>query len=154
MGRNGSGLDVAVVGGGIGGLSAGIFLARQGRKVILFERSNLAGGRARTHNEDGFFMNLGPHALYRGGAGMKVLNELGIQPSGNTPKVSGQFAIKRGVKHTFPSGAVSMLSTGLFDLSAKLEAARLLASVAKVDGAAMMGSTVQEWLDESISHDD
>jgi len=68
--------------------------------------------------------------------------------------VSGQFAIKRGVKHTFPSGAVSMLSTGLFDLSAKLEAARLLASVAKVDGAAMMGSTVQEWLDESISHED
>jgi phytoene dehydrogenase-like protein len=146
--------DVAVVGGGIGGLAAGIFLARQGRRVILFERSNSPGGRARTHNEDGFFMNLGPHALYRGGAGMKILNELGIQPSGNTPKASGQFAIKGGVKHTFPSGVVSMLATGLFDLSAKLEAARLLGSVAKVVGADLMDVSVQEWLDDTISHAD
>jgi phytoene dehydrogenase-like protein len=146
--------DVAVVGGGIGGLAVSIFLARQGRKVILFERSNSPGGRARTHNEDGFFMNLGPHALYRGGAGMKILNELGIQPSGNTPKVSGQFAIKGGVKHTFPSGVVSMLATGLFDLSAKLEAARLLGSVAKVVGADLMDLSVQEWVDDAISHAD
>jgi len=124
--------DVAIIGGGIGGLAASILLARQGRKVVLFERSNTLGGRARTANEDGFFMNLGPHALYRGGPGMKLLNELGIEPSGNTTKVSGQFAVKGGVKHTFPSGVVSMLATGLFDLSAKLEAARLLGAVAKI----------------------
>jgi phytoene dehydrogenase-like protein len=152
--RNAFEPDIAIVGGGIGGLATGILLARQGRKVVLFERSNALGGRARTTNEDGFFMNLGPHALYRGGPGMKLLNELGIEPSGNTPKVSGQFAIKGGVKHTFPSGVVSMLATGLFDLSAKLEAARLLGAVAKIQGAALEDATVEEWLDQTISHDD
>ena len=30
--------DVIIVGGGIGGLSAGAFLAREGKKVLILER--------------------------------------------------------------------------------------------------------------------
>ncbi|HJZ66508.1 MAG TPA: FAD-dependent oxidoreductase, partial [Blastocatellia bacterium] len=37
-------------------------------------------------------------------------------------------------------------------LSAKLEAARLLASFARIDGERFMNITVQEWLDQSVSH--
>ena len=144
--------NVVVIGGGIAGLAAASFIARSGRSVRLFEQSRALGGRAQTKQQDGFYLNIGPHALYRSGRGIEVLRELGIEPRGGVPSVSGAFAVKGGVKHTFPAGAVSLLMTSLFGLSAKLEAARLLASIAKIDGDRMMNVSVQEWLDQSVSH--
>lgn len=76
---------VMVVGGGLAGLTAGLCLARRGVHVTLFEKAAALGGRARTHERDGFHFNLGPHALYRGGAGMAVLGDLQIRVEGRTP---------------------------------------------------------------------
>jgi len=146
--------DVAVVGGGVAGLAAAALIGRSGRKVRLFEQSHLLGGRAQTKEKDGFYLNIGPHALYRGGRGMEVLRELGIEPRGRVPSVSGAFAIKAGRKHTFPAGTVSLLTTSLFGLSAKLEAARLLASIGKIDGNRLMDVSVREWLDQTLTHDE
>src|SRR5215831_3340236 len=145
---------VIVIGGGLGGLAAGIYAARLGGEVTLLERSQFLGGRARTDERDGFHTNLGPHALYRGGPGMKVLRDLGINPAGGTPRSSGQYAVRRGAKHTFPSGMFSMLTTGLFDLPAKFEAARLLASFGRINGPGVMGLTCQEWVETEITHPD
>lgn len=144
--------DVVVIGGGIAGLTAATFIARSGKRVRLFEQSRALGGRAQTKEQGGFYLNIGPHALYRSGRGMEVLRELGIEPRGSVPSVSGAFAIKNNAKHTFPAGALSLLMTSLFGLSAKLEAARLLASVAKIDGNRLMNVTVREWLDQNVSH--
>ncbi|MFY9554908.1 MAG: FAD-dependent oxidoreductase [Blastocatellia bacterium] len=144
--------EVIVIGGGVAGLAAATFLARSGHPVRLFEQSHAPGGRAQTKQQDGFYLNIGPHALYRGGAGIEVLRELGIEPRGRVPSVSGAFAVKDGVKHTFPAGAVSLLTTSLFGLSAKLEAARLLATISKVDGNRLMDVSVREWLDHTITH--
>jgi phytoene dehydrogenase-like protein len=47
---------------------------------------------------------------------------------------------------------VSLLTTSLFGLSAKLETARLLGSIAKLDGQAAMGTSLREWVDSHISH--
>ena len=144
--------EVAVIGGGVAGLAAAAFLARDGRGVRLFEQSHALGGRAQTKQLEGYYLNLGPHALYRGGRGIEVLRELGIEPCGRVPSVSGAFAIKDGVKHTFPAGAISLFTTGLFGLSAKLEAARLLASLGRIDGNRFMDISVSEWLDRTLSH--
>ncbi len=147
-------IDVIVIGGGVAGLAAASFLAMQGKSVRLLEQSHALGGRARTKQQDGFYLNIGPHALYRGGRGLEVLGELGVKVQGRVPSVSGGFAVKGGTKHTFPAGTVSLLTTGLFNLSAKLETARLLASLAKIDGNAVMNMSVREWLDAEISHAD
>jgi phytoene dehydrogenase-like protein len=146
--------DVVVIGGGIAGLAAATFIARGGKTVRLFEQSQSLGGRAQTKQQDGFYLNIGPHALYRGGRGIEVLRELGIEPRGRVPSVSGAFAVKDGVKHTFPAGTVSLLTTGLFGLSAKLEAARFLASIARIDGNRFMDISVREWLDRRLSHNE
>jgi len=143
---------VAVIGGGVAGLAAATLIARNGKTVRLFEQSHALGGRAQTKQQDGFYLNIGPHALYRGGRGIEVLRELGVKPRGKVPSVSGAFAVKDGVKHTFPAGAVSLLTTSLFGLSAKLEAARLLASITRLDADRFMDVTVREWLDQTLSH--
>lgn len=144
--------DVVIVGGGIAGLAAATLIARSGKTVRLFEQSHTLGGRAQTRKQDGFYLNMGPHALYRAGRGIEVLRELGIEPRGRVPSVSGAFAINKGVKHTFPAGAVSLLTTSLFGLSAKLEAARLLTSIARIDANRFMDVSVGEWLDRTLSH--
>jgi phytoene dehydrogenase-like protein len=144
--------NVIIIGGGIGGLAAATLIARSRKTVRLFEQSHALGGRAQTKKQNGFYLNIGPHALYRSGRGIEVLRELGIEPRGKVPSVSGAFAIKDGAKHTFPAGAVSLLTTGLFGLSAKLEAARMLASIGKIDGNLRMDISVREWLDQNISH--
>ena len=146
--------DAVVIGGGLAGLAAAALLAKSGNSVRLFEQSHALGGRAQTKQRDGFYLNIGPHALYRGGRGIKVLRELGVEPRGGIPSVSGGFAIKDGVKHTFPAGTFSLLTTDLFGLPAKLEAARLLASIGRINTERFMDITVREWLDQTLSHND
>ncbi|HKP87448.1 MAG TPA: FAD-dependent oxidoreductase [Blastocatellia bacterium] len=146
--------DVIVIGGGVAGLAAATLVARGGKRVRLLEQSHALGGRARTKRQDGFHLNIGPHALYRGGRGIEILNELGVEIRGRVPSVSGAFAVKGGVKHTFPAGVVSLLTTSLFGLSSKLETARLLGSIAKVDGNQVMGQSAREWVDSNLSQRD
>lgn len=146
--------EVIVIGGGLAGLTTATFLARDGKRVRLFEQSRTLGGRARTSRQQGFYFNMGPHALYRGGRGIEVLNELGINPRGSVPPVSGGYTVLDGRKHTFPTGSVSLLTTSLFGLSAKMEMARLLASLPKLNHEPLMKISIREWLDKTVTHDE
>src|SRR5262245_55010992 len=74
-----------VVGGGLSGLTTAIYLARGGRNVLLIEKSSELGGRARTQITNGYYFNLGPHALYAAGDASAILNELKIPFSGKIP---------------------------------------------------------------------
>ncbi len=148
--RNGA--RVVVVGGGLAGLSAAAFAARAGAQVSVIERLSEPGGRARTRDERGFLFNQGPHALYQGGAAMAALCELGIDPAGAPAPTSGALAIRDGRLHALPGGIVSLLSTGLFKLSEKLEFARVLSALPKLDTASLDGVTLADYLRENVRH--
>ncbi|WP_409174993.1 NAD(P)-binding protein [Brevibacillus fortis] len=64
------------------GLTSSIYLARAGLSVVLIEKSSQLGGRAATIKKNGASLNLGLHALYKGGAAEEVLQELGITVKG------------------------------------------------------------------------
>jgi phytoene dehydrogenase-like protein len=144
--------DAIVVGGGLAGLGAATLLARGGLRVTLYERSTALGGRAITQDEAGFRLNLGPHALYRGGAGARVLRRLDVAVPGASPKASGGHAVARGVAHTLPAGPISLLTTGLLRLPAKLELARLLGTVGRIDPVPLDATTVHDWLARNVRH--
>lgn len=152
--RNASATDLVVIGGGVAGLSAATLAARRGRRVRLLEKAGEVGGRAITQVKEGFSFNVGPHALYRGDAGMRVLRELGIEPRGATPLPSGGHAVRAGVKHPFPAGFLSLVSTGLLSLSGKLEVARLLSRIQTLDASPWQRSTVSQWLAAVSRRDD
>jgi phytoene dehydrogenase-like protein len=141
---------VAVVGGGIGGLSAATFAARAGARVTLFERMSEPGGRGRSRDEAGFVFNMGPHALYLQGEAMAALRELGIDPPGNSPPTSGGLAWADGRLHALPGGAVSLLSTGLLGASEKLELAGLMARMAKLAAAGDPGLSIGAFLERNV----
>lgn len=146
--RNGA--PVVVVGGGAGGLAAAALVARRGHAVTLYEKASDLGGRARTTVRGEVRLNLGPHALYRAGAAARVLGELGVSYVGHTPSASGAFAFDGGVLHTLPGGFVSLVTTRLLGLAAKLETARLLATIGRVDPAPLDGVSVTEWLSGAV----
>jgi phytoene dehydrogenase-like protein len=55
--------DVIIIGAGLSGLSAAIYLHRQGRKVLILEASDRAGGRVKTDLYDGFLLDRGFQVL-------------------------------------------------------------------------------------------
>jgi phytoene dehydrogenase-like protein len=146
--------DIVVIGAGLAGLTTAVMLARAGRSVTVFEQSSKAGGRARTENIDGYYFNQGPHALYLGGVGAKILRELGIEYSGNPPPLP-QYLVKGGKKYQQAASLSSILTTKLLKgISSRTELLRFFTSLKKINFAEIQHVSLQHWLHEKIHHRD
>ena len=139
--------NVIIVGGGLAGLTAAAFLARAGQRVVLYEKARDLGGRAQTQEKHGFYFNLGPHALYRLGEGVQILQELGLEFKGHFPQLNGVL-IKNNQPHPLPFQPVSLLTTKVINWPAKWQMMRLLAALPKIDPAPLTSLTVQDWFAE------
>lgn len=73
--------DVIIIGGGLGGLTAGSKLAREGKKVLLIEQHTVPGGYATTFRRKDFLVEAGLHemdGLDPADAKLPILKELGV----------------------------------------------------------------------------
>ena len=140
--------DVAVVGGGIAGLTAACYLARAGVDVTVFEKSPEPGGRAATREHDGFLFNRGGHALYTGGAASRAFEELGITYSHGIPKDT--FVLQGGRISPFPADPLGLLRTGALDAADKLALFRFFITLGRTRPHTLAGTSVQEWLERNI----
>jgi phytoene dehydrogenase-like protein len=142
--------DIVVIGAGIAGLTAAIYLAREGRSVTVFEQSSTVGGRARTLHTNGFYFNQGPHALYLSGAGAKILEEIGVRYTGKPPPMP-QYLVKDNVMYPQIGGLRSLLTTKLLKgIKSKIEAIGFFTSLKKMDFTKIQNITLQHWLNKNI----
>lgn len=67
--------DVVIIGAGIAGLSAAVWLAEAGLNVSVLEASDVPGGRARSWADPviGDSLDIGPHILLNKYANMRAL---------------------------------------------------------------------------------
>lgn len=86
---------VIVIGAGLAGLTAAATAARAGRPVVVVE-AHAGGGRARSDERRGYRFNQGPHALYKGGQGWRILRELGVPHRGHRPPLRGARGVRDG----------------------------------------------------------
>jgi len=142
--------DVAVVGGGLAGLAAATYLARAGRRVVVFEQARAVGGRARSRANQGFLFNLGPHALYRGGPAEAVLRELGVSYRGAVPAFRA-YGLRAGRLERLPTEPLGFLATGLFSPREKLALAGWLARLWRLDPTALDAVPARAWLEDGVS---
>ncbi len=141
--------EVVVVGAGLTGLAAAAFVAKAGRTVAVREARGRVGGQATTDVKDGYFFNQGPHALYVGGAAESALDELGVKISAGKPAGESKVAFD-GRAHTGPAGLLTLLRTRALSVKDKLEVAKFLGALPKLDATELAESTVDHWLDAAL----
>lgn len=144
--------DVVVVGGGLAGLTAAALAAREGRSVVLLEKSSELGGRAGTTVEEGYRLNLGPHALYPTGPGARILEDLGVWPEGGVPPRKGALGLVNGELHPLPADPGTTLSTGLLGFVGKLALGSARWRLHRADPGRLAGTDVSAWLRKLTRH--
>ncbi len=106
---------VAVVGGGIAGLSAAYELNQRGVRFRLFEAADRVGGVILTEHLDGFVIDAGPDALLvQKPAAIELCQELGLgsrlQP---TLEPRTAYILRHGTLHPLPEASVLGIPTRL-----------------------------------------
>jgi phytoene dehydrogenase-like protein len=137
--------DVVVIGAGLAGLAAGATAAATGARVLVLD-GRTPGGRARTTERDGYLLNEGPHALYRGGPAERVLRSLGVRPHGSPPPLGGYRLALGGGDHLLPTTARTLVRTGALGLRSKVQFGRLLAVLPRLVAADLAGTSAAGWI--------
>ena len=106
---------VAIIGGGITGLSAAYELHRRGAPFILFERANRLGGVIQTEFTEGFTIDGGPDSLLtQKPAALELCSELGLRErliSTLPPRTA--YICRAGQLHPLPKASVLGIPTRL-----------------------------------------
>ncbi len=99
---------IAIVGGGISGLSAAYELSIRKIPFTLFEASSRLGGLVRTEHVAGFTIEAGADSmLAQKRAALDLCAEVGLQPRLISPKdPKTAFVLHRGTLHPLPAPAM------------------------------------------------
>ncbi|MFX3633190.1 MAG: phytoene desaturase family protein [Candidatus Pristimantibacillus sp.] len=142
--------DVAIVGGGVAGLTAAVYAAKAGKQTIVIEKQDRLGGRAISNLKKGAYFNLGGHALYHGDA-LTTFRELGLSLQGKQPTTDA-FGIWKGELHALPMGMGSLLTTPLLSWKGKMEFAAWFMKFGKLNTDLYNQISLREWIEGNI-HD-
>lgn len=108
---------IAVVGGGISGLSAAWRLAAPGEQVVVLESAPAVGGKLQTASIAGLAVDVGAEAmLARRPEGLALLAELGLAPV--APLTTAALIRAGGALHPMPAGTVMGIPGDLAALAA------------------------------------
>ena len=141
---------VAVIGGGLAGLTAAVELASGGLPVVLFESADELGGRAKTRAADGFSFNLGPRALYVKGAGKEILDRLGVTYRGHRPPLKHGCVLVNGELSTLPMGLWSLMSCPWMRWRERFEIAGFMAGLPRINPGTLSHISTAQWLDQTF----
>lgn len=114
---------VAIIGGGITGLTAAHRLKQAGAEVRLFEASESLGGPMNTHREGDWLVEAGPNSLQENSEVLSgLIEELGLKEAKRTasPAAKNRYILRRGKPVAAPASPPALLTSPLFSIGAKL----------------------------------
>lgn len=140
--------DVVIVGGGLAGYVAANFLTKAGLSIMLVEKGSTVGGRARTTKKNDQYLNLGPHAFYKRGKGKSILEELGIQLHGNSPKLGG-ILVENHLEYAAPFTPAGLFSTRLLNWKERIEWITVMMKVSSLNTEKLAQLTFEQWVQQT-----
>jgi oxygen-dependent protoporphyrinogen oxidase len=119
--------SVAIIGGGITGLTAAFRLQQQGIPVTLFESSPRVGGVIQSIRQDGFLAEFGPNTILETSPKIiSLVHDLGLDERRmySDPGAEKRFLVRGGKPVQMPGSPVAFFLTPLFSIGAKLRLLR------------------------------
>jgi protoporphyrinogen/coproporphyrinogen III oxidase len=150
---------VAVIGGGITGLTAAFYLQRRGVPVILYEAGGRVGGVIRSLRQNGFLAEFGPNTLLQTSPKIgQLIQDAGLQSRrlDPSPQAEARYVVRYGRPIAMPGSALGFFTTPLFTARAKLAVLREPFVPARRDGVEesvaqfVVRRLGQEFLDQAI----
>jgi protoporphyrinogen/coproporphyrinogen III oxidase len=114
---------VAVVGGGLAGLTTANRLKQRGIRVVVYEAGDRPGGVILTQRDDDYLADLGPNSLATPTPDVhSLLAHLGLESSlvPASPAARKRFVVKRNKLVPLPMSPSEILTTRLLSQTAKL----------------------------------
>lgn len=114
---------IAIVGGGVSGLSLAFELQQRGKNAVVLESSARPGGLVASRSEAGYLTETGPNSILDREPSMRGLVEmLGLTPEvrAAAASVKRRFVFTRGAPREVPSSPPAVLRSSMFSFGAKL----------------------------------
>jgi oxygen-dependent protoporphyrinogen oxidase len=151
--------SVAIIGGGITGLTAAFYLQRHGVPVTVYEATGRVGGVIQSLRRDGFLAEFGPNTILETSPKIAALiRDAGLETRklNPDPKAEARYVVRYGRPIAMPGSPLGFFSTGLFSYQAKLAVLREPFVSPRRDGAEesiaqfVIRRFNQEFLDHAI----
>jgi protoporphyrinogen/coproporphyrinogen III oxidase len=116
-------MSVAIIGGGITGLTAAFRLRRAGVPVVLYEASGRVGGVIQTTRRDGFLAECGPNTILETSPVVsELVRDLGLESQRlySDPAAKNRYVLRNGTPRPVPDTPADMFTSRLFSAGAKL----------------------------------
>lgn len=119
-------VDVAIVGAGVSGLTAGFWLTRAGRRVVVFEAAPRVGGALETYHEAEWLFEHGPNTVLETPAVEELIRDASFDAERLAASVAGKnrYLYKGGRLLPLPTGPSAMLTSRLLPFASKLRLLR------------------------------
>lgn len=137
---------IAIIGGGVTGLTAAWHLHRAGLASTVFERAARPGGVVSAARSGEWLHELGPNSLLEGSADVAAfIDDLGLGPRRlyAAPAAKQRYIVRGGRLVAMPTSPLGFVATPLFSLAAKL---RLIGEPWRARSAADAEETVADFV--------
>jgi protoporphyrinogen/coproporphyrinogen III oxidase len=118
---------IAVIGGGITGLTAAFRLRQKGIPVTLYESASRLGGVIQSVERDGYLAEFGPNTILETSPKIvSLVHDLDLDDRRlySDPQAANRYIVRRRQPVPLPSSPIQFLTTPLFSLGAKLRLLR------------------------------
>ena len=113
---------VAIIGGGITGLTAAFRLSQGRIPVTLYEAGNRVGGPMQTINENGYLSEYGPNTILETSPKIaSLIHDLGLDERrrNSNPAMDKNYIVRRGKLRQLPLSPLRLAGSSLFSIQAK-----------------------------------
>lgn len=146
-------MAIAIIGGGISGLTVAWYLQQAGVAYDLFEASDRPGGNIRTQHHADYLLETGPNSLQLSDDLRELVQDLGLTDQlQDTAAVSAnRYVLRDGRYRKLPGKPQQLLFDGFFSLKARYHILReLTRPAAPVDAHETLAGFIRRRFDQEL----